>query len=85
MSSPMGLERQCNKNLIQLIMLNRRRWILVISSVLFGTLLAALLIQSRIGTLDAHAWQQLGINFAFAVAIVVALGIFLVKKKRDDS
>jgi hypothetical protein len=65
-------------------MLNRRRWVLVISSVLFGTFLAALLIQSRIGTLGSNAWQQLGINFAFAVAIVVALGIFLTRQRKKE-
>jgi hypothetical protein len=66
------------------MILNRRRWVLVIASVLFGTFLAALLIQSRIGTLDEHAWQQLGINFAFAVAIVVAIGIVFRRKKDKD-
>jgi hypothetical protein len=65
-------------------MLNRRRWALVISSVLFGTFLAALLIQSRMGTLNSQAWQQLGINFAFAVAIVVALGIMLTRQRRKE-
>jgi uncharacterized membrane protein YccC len=65
-------------------MLNRRRWILVITSVLFGTFLAALLIQSRMGTLNAHAWQQLAVNFAFAVAIVVALGIFLTRQRKNE-
>jgi hypothetical protein len=65
-------------------MLNRRRWIIVITSVLFGTLLSALLIQSRMGTLDSHAWQQLGINFAFAVAIVVAIGIVFSKKRKQE-
>ena len=65
-------------------MLNRRRWILVITSVLFGTFLAALLIQSRIGTLNANAWQQLAINFAFAVALVVALGIFLTRQRKKE-
>jgi hypothetical protein len=65
-------------------MLNRRRWVLVISSVLFGTFLAALLIQSRMGTLDSHAWQQLGINFAFGVAIVVAIGILLSRQRKKD-
>jgi hypothetical protein len=63
--------------------MNRRRWIIVITSVLFGTLLSALLIQSRIGTLSSEAWRQLGINFAFAVAIVVAIGIFLGRKKKE--
>ena len=65
-------------------MLNRRRWILIISSVLFGTFLAALLIQSRIGTLNSQAWQQLGINFAFAVAIVVAVGILLSRQRKKE-
>jgi len=65
-------------------MLNRRRWVLVISSVLLGTFLAALLIQSRMGTLNSHAWQQLAINFAFAVAIVVALGIMLTRQRKKE-
>ena len=63
-------------------MMNRRRWILIIGSVLFGTILAALLIQSRIGTLSAEAWRQLGVNFAFAVAIVVGIGIMLARSKK---
>jgi hypothetical protein len=65
-------------------MMNRRRWILVISSVLFGTLLAALLIQSRIGTLSSESWRQLGVNFAFAVAIVIGIGIMLSRQRKKD-
>lgn len=65
-------------------MLNRRRWIIVITSVLFGTFLSALLIQSRMGTLSSEAWRQLGINFAFAVAIVVGIGIMLTRTKKKE-
>jgi hypothetical protein len=65
-------------------MMNGRRWILIISSVLFGTFLAALLIQSRVGTLGAEAWRQLGVNFAFAIAIVVAIGIMLSRQRKKE-
>jgi hypothetical protein len=49
-----------------------------------GTFLSALLIQSRLGTLNDRALQQLGINFAFAVAIVVVIGIFFAKRKNKN-
>jgi hypothetical protein len=65
--------------------MNRRRWVLIISSVLFGTFLAALLIQSRIGTLNTEAWRQLGVNFAFAIAIVVAIGIMLSRQRKKEN
>ncbi|MBK5285705.1 MAG: hypothetical protein JJE25_09910 [Bacteroidia bacterium] len=59
---------------------SRRRIILITISVLIGSVLAFLLILTRKGTLTANEWGTLAINFFFALAIVLAIGIFLNKK-----
>ncbi|MCX6290624.1 MAG: hypothetical protein NT126_02540 [Bacteroidetes bacterium] len=65
-------------------MSNRRRLIIIISSVLMGTFFAFLLIKSRMGTLKPNDWVQLAFNFLFAVAIVVGVG-FILKVMRDKN
>ena len=65
-------------------MTNRRRVIIIVTSVLMGTFLAALLVKSRMGTLKPNDWFQLGFNFLFAVAIVVGIGlVFRFMKKKE--
>jgi hypothetical protein len=63
-------------------MSNTRRLIIIILSVTTGSILALLLMQSRMGTLSPQAWQQIGINFAFALVIVVVIGLVL-RRNRD--
>jgi uncharacterized protein involved in response to NO len=66
------------------MMSSRRRWTLIIASVGMGTFFAALLVKSRIGTLNTQDWQQLAFNFAFAVAIVLAIGmLFKMTTKKE--
>ena len=59
---------------------NRRRIIIILLSVTTGSILAMLLVKSRMGTLGPQAWQQIAINFVFALVIVVVIGILLRKK-----
>lgn len=61
-------------------MTNKRRLIIIISSVLSGTLISFLLVRRQLGKLDSHAWFQLALNFFFALAIVIVIGIVLRKK-----
>jgi len=63
-------------------MTTRKRLILVIASVTMGSFASALLLKSRIGTLNPIAWQQLAINFLFAGALVFVIGIFLSRNKK---
>lgn len=56
-------------------MSRRKRIILIIVSVSFGTLLSALLFKRRVGTLGLNEYVTLMFNLFFAVAIVVAVGI----------
>jgi len=65
-------------------MSNKKRLLIIISSVLMGTFLAYLLVKSRMGTLKQNDWMQLSFNFLFAVAIVVAIG-FLFRKMGDKN
>ena len=61
---------------------NRRRIIIILLSVTTGSFLAFLLMQSRMGTMKPEAWRQIGINFVFALAIVLLVGLVL-RKKND--
>ena len=60
---------------------NTRRIIIILLSVTMGSILALLLIRSRMGTLNALAWQQIATNFAFALVIVVVIG-FVLRRNR---
>ena len=61
---------------------NKRRLLIIVLSVTMGSVLALLLIRSRMGNLGPQAWQQIGINFVFALVIVVVIGLLL-RKKND--
>ncbi len=60
----------------------RRRIIIIIISVIIGSVFATLLLMSRRGTLTTNDWVTIGINFLFALAIVFAIGILLRKISR---
>lgn len=64
---------------------SRRRIIIVISSVTVGSLLAAALIARRFGGVKPENMSSLIINFAFSLAIVFGIGIFLSKRKDKDT
>ena len=61
-------------------MSNKRRLLIIFLSVSMGTLLATWLVKSRMGTLGPDAWKQMAINFAFALVIVLVIGILLRRK-----
>ena len=61
-------------------MSNKRRIIIILLSVTTGSFLAMLLVKSRMGTLSDDAWKQMAFNFAFAMAIVLVIGILLRNK-----
>jgi len=63
---------------------NKRRWFLIICSVGLGSVIAAVFLKYKQGTLDAQTWQSLFINFLFAVAIVFSIGILLQKMNKGD-
>ncbi len=65
-------------------MSNRRRLIIILSSVLVGTFLAALLMSKRYGGLSPQSVQQLFINFLFALAIVVGIAILLQRSDKKN-
>jgi len=58
---------------------NRRRITIIVLSVIIGSIFSAFLLLRRRGTLSAHDWSSIGINFLFALAIVFAIGILLRK------
>jgi hypothetical protein len=64
-------------------MSNRRRIIIILSSVLVGTMLAGILMSRHYGSLSQEAVQQLFINFLFAIAIVVGIGLLLTRMRGD--
>lgn len=64
----------------------RRRLIIALSSVALGSLVAAMLMKNRFGTLKQENVQQLIFNFIFAAAIVIGIGVLLsrMNKKNDQ-
>ena len=65
----------------------RRRLIIALSSVTLGSIVAAMLMKQRFGTLKQENVQQLVFNFIFAAAIVIGIGVLLsrMNKKNDKS
>ena len=60
---------------------NRRRAIIIFVSVGIGSLLALYFMKRRLSTLSADSYKQLVLNYIFAVAIVVGVGILLKKNR----
>ena len=60
---------------------NKRRYFLIIISVVVGSLISFWLVKKRVGTLSPENYMQLALNFIFALAVVVGLAIFFGRKK----
>lgn len=64
----------------------RRRLIIALSSVALGSILAAMFMKQRFGSLQQDNVNQLIFNFIFAAGIVIGIGVLLSKmNKKDDS
>jgi hypothetical protein len=59
----------------------KRRLIIIFVSVTIGSLISLFFVKKKMGTLKPDDYIQLGINFLFAVAMVV--GIALLFQKMD--
>jgi hypothetical protein len=63
-------------------MSNRRRIIIVVISVFFGTLMSAGLFYKRgNGSMDNVSWLNLATNLFFSLIIVLAIGLYFAWKK----
>lgn len=63
---------------------NRRRTIIIITSVLGGSLISFLIVKQRVGALSSANYNQLVFNFIFAVAIVVGIAILFKRIDKKD-
>jgi hypothetical protein len=54
---------------------NRRRFTIILISVGLGSLISFYIVKKRLGSLKHEDYVQLGINFLFAVAIVVGIAL----------
>jgi len=65
----------------------RRRFIIALSSVALGSVLAAMFMKQRFGTLKQENINQLIFNFIFAAGIVIGIGVLLnrMNKKNDQN
>jgi flagellar biogenesis protein FliO len=61
---------------------NKRRIIIILSSVTTGSLISLWIVKKRLGTLSPANYMSLLFNFIFAAALVVALAVLL--KKMND-
>ncbi|MCC7233010.1 MAG: hypothetical protein IT242_08715 [Bacteroidia bacterium] len=64
---------------------NRRRYTIIFISVLAGSLISFWIVKQRMGTLGPNDYIQLGINFLFAVAIVVGISFFLHRMNKQNT
>lgn len=65
----------------------RRRLFIALGSVALGSLLAAMFMKQRFGSLKQENMNQLLFNFIFAAGIVIGIGVLLSKmnKKNDEN
>lgn len=63
----------------------RRRMIIIITSVTAGSLISLVILKKRMGTLNQSDYLQLGINFLFAIAVVVGIAFLFSKTDRPNS
>ena len=62
---------------------NRRRTIIIVLSVMFGTLLSAGLFMLRKGKLDTESITSVVTNMIFAFAIIFVISVVLKKNKNE--
>ncbi len=64
----------------------KRRLIIILISVTAGSLISLYIVKKRLGGLKPDDYVQLGINFLFAIAIVVGIALLFQKmdKKTND-
>ncbi len=63
-------------------MKDKRRLIIIVVSVLIGTMLSVLLVMGKKGRIDSNDKFMLATNFVFGLAIVIAIGV--VMKRMDN-
>ena len=69
-------------------MTNKRRYFIITVSLTIGTILSALLLYSRMGTLKGPDFMILAFNMIIAAAVIVGLGIVfktMDKKYKDEN
>ncbi|MBK6641191.1 MAG: hypothetical protein IPN13_04615 [Bacteroidetes bacterium] len=67
-----------------IIMTNRRRISIIAVSVLFGTMLSAVMLYFKRGTLEGNDYFLLATNLFFSLVIILAIGYFLIWRKKDQ-
>lgn len=65
-------------------MTNRRRIFIISISVFFGTLLSAVMLYFKRGTLEGNDYFLLATNLFFSLVIILAIGYFLIWRKKDQ-
>ncbi|NNC85646.1 MAG: hypothetical protein HKN75_06155 [Bacteroidia bacterium] len=65
-------------------MSDKKRMTIIILSVLTGSLLSYMLFIFRKGTLTSHDYFMLFTNMGFALLIVLGIGFYLLKRKKQD-
>jgi hypothetical protein len=65
-------------------MSNRRRIIIILTSVSLGTLVSFWIVKKRMGGLSPDNYKQLIFNFIFAIAIVVGIAILFSRSNKND-
>lgn len=61
---------------------NKKRITIIVISVIAGSILSALLLLSRMGSLTVREWSTIGVNFLLALIIVFGIGLLLKKISR---
>jgi hypothetical protein len=63
---------------------NKRRLAIILVSVTAGSLISLWIVKKRVGTLSQGNYYQLILNFIFASAIVIGIGIFFQQMNKKN-
>jgi hypothetical protein len=77
------LSYQLQKTALEMIN-KKRRLIIILASVGAGSLISFFILKKKMGSLTPNDYLQLGINFLFAVAIVVGIGFLFSKMDKGN-